>query len=189
MKEGEQMEFSKLTEKKLRGEKVYSGSFLQVYRDIVALPDGNEASREYIQHMGAACVVPITESGDVVMVRQYRYPIGKETLEIPAGKMSPTDGNPEEAARRELLEETGAKAETMTYLGEFYPLAAYSDEVIHMFVAEGLSFGESHPDEDEFLSVELVPLEKLVDEIMQGNVPDAKTQAAVLRAYLKRKRE
>ncbi len=178
------MNYQDFTEKKLLSEPIFDGKLLHVYKDTVSLPNGGTSTREYIRHVGAVCVVPLTENGQVVVERQFRYPVGKTTLEIPAGKLNSKEEDPEDAIRRELREETGAEAGELIFLGEFYPAAAYSDEVIHMYLAKKLTFGESRPDEDEFLSVELIPLEELVREILAGNVPDAKTQAAVLRAYL-----
>ena len=178
------MEYSGLTEKKLASEAIYEGGWLRIFRDTVSLPDGNRASREYIRHIGAVCVVPLTENGQVVVERQFRYPIGKVTLEIPAGKLNTTDEIPAEAARRELKEETGAEAGELIDLGDLYCAAAYSDEKIRVFLARNLVFGQAQRDEDEFMSVELIGLEELVREILAGNVPDAKTQAAVLRVYL-----
>jgi len=177
------MAYQNLTEKKLTSELIFDGKVLHIYRDTVSLPDGNTASREYIRHIGAVCVVPLTENGQVMVERQYRYPIGKVTLEIPAGKLNTYDEPPTEAARRELKEETGVEAGELIDLGDFYPAAAYSDERIRIFLARNLAFGQTQPDEDEFLSVELISLEELVREILAGNVPDAKTQAAVLRVY------
>jgi ADP-ribose pyrophosphatase len=102
------------------------------------------------------------------------------TLEIPAGKLDSKSEDPLEAAKRELREETGATADKMTYLGKYYPTPAYSDEVIHMYLAEGLKFGEQSLDDDEFLSTELVSISELADRIVSGEVPDGKTQAAIL---------
>ena len=182
------MEYQDLTEKKLSSVSVFEGSLLHVYKDTVSLPNDGTSTREYIRHVGAVCVVPLTDNGQVVMERQYRYPVGKTILEIPAGKLNSKEEDPEEAVRRELREETGAEAGELIDLGEFYPAAAYSDERIRMYLARKLSFGDAKLDEDEFLSVELIPLEELVHEILSGNVPDAKTQAAVLRAYLMTKK-
>ena len=114
------------------------------------------------------------------MVEQYRYPYGEVILEIPAGKR---DGNEEplEGGKRELREETGAVAENYTFLGELYPTPGYCGEVIYMYLATGLSFGETDPDDDEFLNVKKIPLEKAVDMIMKGEIKDAKTQTAILK--------
>ena len=178
------MEYPELTEKGIGSEKVFEGRLLHVYRDTVSLPNESTSTREYIRHNGAACVVPITDDGCVLMVRQYRYPVGQALLEIPAGKLDSKNEDPFDAARRELKEETGAEAAEWICLGDFYPTPAYTDENIVMFVAKGLTFGENCLDDDEFLAVERVPLDTLVEDILAGRIPDAKTQAAVLRAYL-----
>ncbi len=178
------MSFRNLTEKKLSSETIFEGRLLTLCKDTVMLSDGKITGREYVRHVGAVCIVPITENDRVVVERQYRYPIGRVTLEVPAGKLNGREEDPEKAARRELLEETGAEAGELIYMGEFYPAAAYTDEIIHLYLARELTFGEAHPDEGEFLRVDLMPLDDLVAEILNGNVPDAKTQAAVLRAYL-----
>ena len=176
---------SELTENFVSGENVFNGTLLHVYKDTVSLPNGNTSTREYIRHVGAVCVVPITDDGCVIVERQYRYPVGQVTLEIPAGKLNSKDEDPEAAIRRELREETGASAGKLYDLGYFYPAAAYSDEKITMFAAMDLTFGEDDPDDDEFLSVDRIPIEELVSMILDGKVPDLKTQAAVLRTYLK----
>ena len=172
----------KLTEVTISSKMVFDGRLLKVYSDCIELPDGNKAAREYIKHVGAACVIPLTDDNKVAMVRQYRYPMGKVLLEIPAGKL---DGKNEDhflAASRELREETGAVADKMVYLGEFYPTPAYSDEVIHMYLALGLEFGEADTDDDEFLELELYPLDTLVEMVLDGRISDGKTKTAILLA-------
>ncbi len=171
-----------LTEKKLSSEQVFSGVLLHVFSDEVRLPDGSTGVREYIRHQGAACVVPVTEAGEVIMVRQFRYPFGRVLLEVPAGKLDPPE-EMRDAALRELREETGAEASEVIDLGTYYPTCAYSDEVIGMFLARGLSFGDTHPDADEFINWEKIPLKTLIREVMAGNIPDGKTQTALLKAY------
>ena len=118
----------------------------------------------------------------VVMERQYRYPIDQVVLEIPAGKLDSKEEDPETAARRELEEETGYHAKKLIPLGVFYPACAYSDEKIWMYLAKGLTKGDRHLDEDEFLDVELIPLKDLAKQVLAGEIPDAKTQIAVLKA-------
>lgn len=169
-----------LIERQINSTNVFSGKLLKVYSDEIELPNGNKAGREYIMHVGAVCVVALTDDNKVIVERQYRYPMHEITLEIPAGKLDGKDEDPLEAAKRELKEETGAVADKMTYLGRYYPTPAYSDEVIHMYLAEGLHFESQSLDDDEFLTFDLVPISELADEIMAGNVPDGKTQAAVL---------
>ncbi len=163
-------------------ETIFDGTVLHVRRDGILLPDGNPAHREYIVHVGAVCVIPLTDSQEVICVRQYRYPFADVLLEIPAGKLDSPDEDPTEAALRELREETGATCRSLTYLGKYFGSPALIGETIHMYLAEGLSFGELDLDEDEFLEVERIPLSELVDDILAGKVPDGKTQAAVLRA-------
>lgn len=172
-----------LTEKQVSSELIYDGKVVHLYKDEIELPDGKSGMREYIKHIGAACVVPVTDDGRVIVVRQYRYPFSSVLTEIPAGKLDSKDEDPLEAVKRELREETGASAEKLVPLGEYYPTCAYSDEVIHMYLASGLSFGERDLDEDEFINVEAVPMEELVRDIMDGKIKDGKTQAAVLKAY------
>ena len=176
-------EITDLTESMISSREVFSGVLLHVFKDQVRLPSGGTGTREYIKHKGAACVVPIDENGDVIMVRQFRYPFGRVLLEVPAGKLDAAGEDPKNAAVRELREETGAEAAEMVYLGDYYPTCAYSDEVIGMFLARGLSFGEMHLDEDEFIRVERIPLETLVSDVMAGRIPDGKTQTAILKAY------
>ena len=170
----------------LTSKNLFTGKVLTLTLDTVALDNGSEASREVIRHKGACCVIPLTDDGKVICVKQYRYPYAEELIEIPAGKLDPGE-SPETCARRELKEETGAAAEKLTYLGCYYGSPAILDERIHMYLAEDLTFGEQHLDEDEFLSVEAYPIETLVNLILEGKIPDGTTQAAVLRAYLMRK--
>lgn len=172
-----------MTEKCVEKHSLYKGKIIDVYCDDITLPDGKPAKREYIMHIGAACVVPVNEKNEVLMVRQFRYPFKRVLLEVPAGKLDSKTENPLDAAVRELREETGASAEKIVYMGEYYPTCAYSDEVIHMYLAAGLSFGETNPDEDEFISSEWIPLQKLVEMIMNGEIRDGKTQTALLKAY------
>ncbi len=173
-----------LTEKQISSESVYKGRLLDVYRDKIELPNGHTSTREYIRHVGAACVVPVDADGNIIIEKQFRYPFNAVLTEIPAGKLDSKEEPHLEAALRELKEETGFTAEQMIYLGEFYPTCAYSDEIIHMYLATGLIKGEQKLDEDEFVGVEKMPLEKAVEEIMNGNIPDGKTQTAILKAYL-----
>ena len=169
-----------LEEKQLSFDYKFKGRIINLRVDEALLPNGATATRDVVEHNGGICVVPITENGEVLMVEQYRYPYGEVILEIPAGKR---DGNEEplEGGKRELREETGAVAENYTFLGELYPTPGYCGEVIYMYLATGLSFGETDPDDDEFLNVKKIPLEKAVDMIMKGEIKDAKTQTAILK--------
>ena len=133
-----------LTETKLTSEKIYSGCILDFYRDTVRLPNGGTAPRELSRHVGAVCIVPLLDDGRVIVERQFRYPVNEVITEIPAGKRDSREEAPEAAARRELREETGITARELIPLGPFYSAAAYSDEVIWMYLARGLTFGEKH---------------------------------------------
>lgn len=175
-------ELDELREVQTASREIFDGRIMHVFEDTVRLPDGNAATREYMRHIGAVCVIPVLESGDVLVERQYRYPVGQVLTEIPAGKLDRRDEDRLLAAQRELREETGAEAGEWTSLGVFYPACAYSDEAIEMFLARGIRFGERHLDRDEFLNVTRMPLAALLEAVMAGEVPDAKTQIAVLKA-------
>ena len=168
-------------EKQISSELIFDGKVLHVYKDEIKLPNGKDGIREYIKHVGAVCVVALTDENEIICVRQYRYPNAQVLLEIPAGKLDSKDEDPREAALRELREETGAVCSELTYLGAYLSSPAILDEKIHMFFARGLEFGQTDPDDDEFLETVRIPLGTLVDMIMRGDVPDGKTQAAVMR--------
>lgn len=176
------MEEKELLEARLDGETVFDGKILHVELDTVRLPNGKSASRELIRHVGAVCILPLTEENEVIVERQYRYPVGEVLTEIPAGKLDSKQEDRLSAAKRELREETGVTADEMIDLGDFFPAAAYSDERITLYLARGLHFGARELDEDEFLNVRRVPLETLLAEVMAGKIPDVKTQMAILKA-------
>ena len=169
-----------LEEKQLSAEYKFKGRIINLRVDEALLPNGATATREDVEHNGGICIVPLTDENEVLMVEQYRYPYSEVVLEIPAGKR---DGNEEplDGGKRELREETGATAENYTFLGELYPTPGYCGEIIYMYLATGLSYGETDPDEDEFLNVKKIPLEKTVEMIMNGEIKDAKTQTAILK--------
>lgn len=173
---------SQFEEKQISREEIFDGAVLHVVKDTVLLPDGNVSFREFCLHKGAVAVIPVTDDNEVILVRQFRYAHHRDFLEIPAGKFDFVGEDPIAAAKRELEEETGATAGRYVDLGILDTTPALIDEKIHMFLAEDLSFGESHPDDDEFLAVEKIPLAKLVDMVMQGEIRDAKTQIAILKA-------
>ena len=173
--------FEFFEEKTTASELIFDGKVLHVYKDDITLPNGKSGIREYIKHVGAVCVVALTDENEVICVRQFRYPNAHVILEIPAGKLDSKDEDPRLAALRELREETGATCRELTYLGVYLSSPAILDEKLHMFFAQGLEFGETDPDEDEFIETVRVPLDTLVDMIMRGEVPDGKTQAAVMR--------
>ena len=161
-------------ERRLSGEQVFDGALLSVHRDRVQLPDGRQATREYIRHPGAAVVLPILDDRRIVMVRQFRYPVGAETVEFPAGKIDAGEPS-QETARRELLEETGYAAAQLEFAFHVLPCVGYADERIDFFLARGLRH-VGHPGEDgEFLAVETVTLEALLDAADRGELTEAKT--------------
>ena len=165
-------------------EEKYSGAIIKVYREEVCLPDGAHRFWDVVRHRGAVCVVPVDENGNVILVRQFRYPAGRVMLEIPAGKLEEGEEDRLSVAIRELKEETGAVAAKIECLGDIYTTPAYVDERITMYLATELSFGSSKPDAEEFLSVVRMPLRDAAELVMAGKIEDAKTQAALLRAYL-----
>ena len=178
----------KLREKQLEAEYIYKGKIINVRRDKALLPNGAEALREVVEHPGGVTVAALTDKDEVLFVRQFRYPYEEVILEIPAGKRDSRDEAPLECGKRELREETGATAEKYIPLGELYPTPGYCGEVIYMFAATGLSFGDCDPDEDEFLEVERIPLERAVEMVLSGEIKDAKTQTAILKLKLLRDR-
>ncbi|WP_239690891.1 NUDIX domain-containing protein [Chromobacterium sphagni] len=169
----------------MTSELVYQGSFLNVHKDQVALPDGKEAQREYIVHPGAVAILALTPQRELVLERQYRYPAGREFIEIPAGKID--SGEPPEAtARRELLEETGYRAANWTYLGTAHPCIGYSNEKISYYLAQDLILSERRLDEGEFLEVLTLPLDTAMDMALTGGICDSKSIVGLhwLAAYL-----
>ncbi|TYZ24748.1 NUDIX domain-containing protein [Selenomonas ruminis] len=169
-----------LIEKKVSSEDIFDGTLLHVKRDTVTLPNGNQATREWISHPGASSILPLTPEGEVILVRQYRYPIGKITLEVPAGKLDAPDEDPLVCAKRELSEETGYEAKTITKLSTIATTVGFSNEYIHMYMAEGLTPGKQHPDEDEFINVVKMPLKEAVAMVLDGRICDAKSAASIL---------
>lgn len=175
-----------LNEKTLASELVYDGRLLKVYRDTVELINGRTSWREVIRHPGAVVVVPIDNEGNIHLVRQFRYPYGRAVLEVPAGKLERGE-EPFPAAQRELSEEIGAEAAEWTEMGEMLPTPGFCDELQHVYLARGLTFGRTHPDEDEFLEQVSMPLEEAVAMAVDGRLEDSKTVAAILRAWLRLK--
>lgn len=172
-----------LTEKTLSSEKIFDGHILHIRRDAVELPDGSRGFREVVDHPGGVCVLALDDRNRALLVSQYRYPYEKVLREIPAGKLEYGE-DPAAAAIRELKEETGAVAGEFRSLGELYPSPGYCGEIIRMYLARDLAFGEAHLDEDEFLNLERVPFDELVEQVLSGEIKDAKTIAAVLKGKL-----
>jgi ADP-ribose diphosphatase len=163
-----------LTEQFVSGEEVYAGGFLHVHRDIVRLPDGSQTAREYIRHPGAVGIVAVPGDGQVLLVRQHRYPHRRDFLEIPAGKLEP-DEPALETGKRELLEETGYVAAQWKLLGVIHNAIAYSDEAIELWLARDLTLREQALDHGEFLEVVTVPIAEAVAMTRDGRVTDVKT--------------
>ena len=170
-----------MTETRLSGETVFQGRVFDVQVDQVRLANGSRAEREVVRHPGGVGVLAIDDQRRAVLVRQYRYGAGREMLEIPAGRLEPGE-NPKEAGLRELREETGARAGFCIDLGEMIPTGAYCSERIYLYLANDLTWGETDPDEDEYVEIERVPLDALWADIRAGRVCDAKTVTAVCRA-------
>lgn len=168
-----------LTEHFVTGERVFEGRLLKVHRDAVRLPDGSEGTREYIRHPGAVAIVPLFDDGRVLLERQFRYPHGREFIEIPAGKLEP--GEPHlQTAQRELLEETGYVAQEWTHLGVIHTAIAYTDEAIDLFVAGKLTQQERSLDQGEFLELLTVEFSEAIQMIRDGRITDAKSVAGLL---------
>jgi ADP-ribose pyrophosphatase len=173
--------YEKLKETKTAREEIFTGHIVHLVRDSVTLPNGSPAKREVCLHNGAVCVVPVTDAGEIIMERQFRYPFDEVIWEIPAGKLDSKNEDVLEAAKRELREETGYSAEKFTFLGDLYPSPAILSEKIAMYLATGLHKGEQELDEDEFLDVTAIPFDDVVKMILNNEIPDGKTQAAVLK--------
>ncbi len=170
-----------LYEKQLASKQIFDGKVVKLFVDDIELPNGKGAFREVVRHPGAVCVIPITDEGEVIMVKQFRYPFSSVLLEIPAGKLEIGE-DPLDAVKRELEEESGVVAENVEFIGMTYTTVAFTDEKIYTYMATGLSYTESHPDEDEFLEVVKIPLDALVEMVMTGEIKDSKTQVAILKA-------
>lgn len=170
-----------LTEKTLSSEVIYRGVISTVVLDQVRLPNGAAAAREVVRHPKGVAVLALDGEDRAVLVTQYRYPLGKTLLEIPAGKLDPGE-DPRVGALRELSEEAGVEPEELIGLGSIYVSPGFCDEEIYLYLARGLKQGDCHPDEDEFLDVSWMPLDQLTDQVMTGEIRDGKTVAAVLKA-------
>lgn len=170
---------SDLEEKSLRSEKLFDGVLLKVYRDHVELQDSSESVREWIDHPGASAVVPLFEDGSTILVRQYRFPPRREFLEVPAGKIDVVGESPLEVAKRELEEETGWRAGKVTQLASLYPCIGYSNEIIHIYLAEELVEGVAALSDGEMLECVRLSFHEAVQMSGAGQILDMKTMSAL----------
>lgn len=173
-----------LLETTLEKKWVFQGKMLQVRQDRVALSDGKEAYREYVVHPGASCIIPFVSPTRLIMVRQYRYSVGKIMLEFPAGKLSPNEA-PQLTAERELEEETGYRAKRWTTLGHCHACIGYGDEVIHYYAAEDLAQHGARPDEDEWVDALEMSVAEVYRAVDRGEISDSKTITGLLLAERK----
>lgn len=172
-----------LTERTIEHQRLYEGILVNVDLDRVELPNGHTSQREVVTHCPCVAVVPLNDDGTVTLVQQYRYPFSQVLTEIPAGKLDPGE-DAQAGALRELKEEIGAQVGQLIDLGELYTSPGFCQESIHLYLAKDLTYGDSCPDEDEFLHILRVPLEELTEQILTGVIRDAKTAAAILKTAL-----
>ncbi|WP_300252457.1 NUDIX domain-containing protein [uncultured Subdoligranulum sp.] len=173
------------TETMLESKEIFAGRVIRVTYDTVRLENGNTSTREVVHHHGGACILPVDEAGNVYLVRQFRYAIGEEIWELPAGKLEAGE-DPFEAAKRELGEECGLTADHFEDLGVVYPTVGYDSERIYIWAATGLHPAAQHLDEDEFLDVVKMPLEKALALVLDGTIRDSKTQVGLMKYALLR---
>ena len=176
------MDDNQLREIPVSSETIYNGAILHVEKWQVTCPNGHLAPREIVLHNGAAAVIPVFEDGTTLLVRQHRVAVDRVTLEIPAGKLDHAGEDPYACAVRELKEETGLTAQTFTHLTTILTTPGFCTEKIAIYLAQGLSQGETAPDEDEFLGLTRMPLEEAVSLVMRGEIRDAKTICGLLMA-------
>jgi len=169
----------KLIEKRICKKRLYKGEAVNFNVDDIELINGKRAKREYIDHPGAVAVLPVKKNGDIILVQQYRYPIGVVTWEIPAGKMHGKKDSPLKRAAAELAEETGYRGKLKKIM-DFWPCGAFSNELLHIYVGTQLQHGQSSPDDDEFLMVKQVPFAKALAMVKNGIIKDSKTVIAIM---------
>lgn len=166
------------TERTLSSKTIYEGKIIDVKLDRVELPDGKTSDRELVYHPGAVAIIALTEEGRILMVRQFRKPLERSIVEIPAGKLEKGE-NPEACARRELEEETGFRCDELEHVTSFYTSPGFSDEIIHLYFTDKLTMGQQQTDDDEFVELLEVTLEEAIEWIRKKEIYDAKTAYAV----------
>jgi ADP-ribose pyrophosphatase len=175
-----------LEEKKISSEKVFEGKIIKLFFDKVMLPNNKMATREKVWHPGAVAVVPLTSENEIILIKQYRYPVEEVLIEIPAGKLD-KDESPIDCAKRELQEEVGAVGGNLVHLSSFHTTPGFSNEFLHLYLAFNFEKKENNPDEDEFLQILSVPIKECIDWVFEGKIKDAKSIIGVLMAneYIK----
>lgn len=171
--------------KRLSRDRVFKGKIIDYYQDTIQVPNGNIVKWDFIDHKGAAAVIPVTEDGKILMVKQYRNALDRDTLEIPAGGLNDRMEEPLEAAKRELREETGYIANKMEYLLTLRTTVAFCNEKIEIYVAKELTFDSQDLDEDEYINVCPMEIEELLEMIYSGTIQDGKTIAAIMAYHCK----
>ncbi len=171
-----------LTEKTLESQEIYAGRIVRLRVDTVELPDGRHGKREIVEHAGAVAVVALDQEGNIVLVKQYRKPVERVLLEIPAGTLE-AEEDPLDCARRELAEETGLSAVHWEKILTYYSTPGFTDELLHMFIARGLIEGTKDPDQDEFVEVLRIPLADAYKQIFTGQIADGKSIIGIQYAY------
>ncbi len=164
---------------KISSRTVYEGGVITVTQDEVKTPSGRTAGRDVVHHGGGAGVIALNDKGEIYLIKQFRYAVGKELIEIPAGKLDAGE-DPKVAAVRELEEEAGIRAENIIHLGDIIPTCGYCNEVIYVYGATGLSHVAQNLDEDEIVSIFTMPLTEAVDAVLKGDIVDGKTVFAIL---------
>ena len=168
-----------LKEKTISTKTVHEGNYLTLNRDEVLLPNGNKSTREWIKHPGAVCCIPILPDGKIGLIKQYRYAVKEQMIEIPAGKLDQNE-TPERCAIRELEEEIGYKADKITFLTNIHPAIGFTDEKMWLYLAENLVKSEQNLDSDEFLVLFPTKLEEAVEMVWRGEITDVKTIIGIL---------
>jgi ADP-ribose pyrophosphatase len=170
-----------LEEKKISSEKIFEGKIIKLFFDKVLLPNKKKATREKVWHPGAVAVVPLTPNNEIILIRQYRYPVEEVLIEIPAGKLD-KDEAPLDCAKRELQEEVGAVGGNIVHLSSFYTTPGFSNEFLYLYLAVNFEKKDNNPDEDEFLQILSIPVKECIDWVFEGKIKDAKSIIGILMA-------